>query len=89
MTTLRTRELRVEVAGDRVTLEIAGRRVTRVELEGEQLVIETAGRPSSASADGPAPPDGTDSGLGPVTHLGVIVRHNGFAVWTVEEPHHA
>lgn len=55
--------------------------VLTIEVGGERLVIEAAGRPHSPLAHAPAPDDGTDSGLEPVTHLGEVVTHLGFVVW--------
>lgn len=52
-----------------------------IEIGAERLLIEAAGRPHSPLRSGPAPDDGTDSGLEPVTHLGVVVTHLGLVVW--------
>lgn len=52
-----------------------------IDIGAERLVIEAAGQPHSALRSAPPPDDGTDSGLEPVTHLGVVVTHLGLVVW--------
>jgi hypothetical protein len=89
MTTIRARDLTIDVGGEAITIDLAGRRIGKIEVAGNTVRIEAAGNEHSPLAAAPGPEDGTHSGLLPVTHLGVWVTHLGLVVFAKDEPRHA